>query len=442
MRYISTLQMQGVGAMSNPIAIATQGKGFFPMLARGQAITSRYGFTPLKMDQALAQLFATLNEFGVEATLPFTAVALKRQNLIAHKYQALGLELAVHGLVHVDYSQLTVKDQLEHLRCAQSIFKQAGVWATGFRCPYLRWDAGMLAALSECGFAYDSSQALAWEVTDGLETDTYRRVLDFYGAQFALDYPALPRVAHGLVRIPYCLPDDEALVERLRLTDGKAMAEIWLTMLDRIYQAGELFTLGLHPERVPLCQGALRAVLEKARSLSPSVWIARLDEIAAWCQALRKTQFEIFQNDHNWSLIKIQAPPEATILVQSLEVLAAIQPWAGSYQRITGNEFIFRSNKRPFIGLSPDCPPALSDFLRGQGYLIEISPQPQEYGFYLQRAHFTPEDERPLLTELNQGEWPLVRLGRWPGGARCGLAVTGDVDAFTLWDYGLRIWGK
>jgi len=125
-----------------------------------------------------------------------------------------------------------------------------------------------------------------------------------------------------------------------------------------------------------------------------------------------------------------------------LDVKAATQPWADSYQRIPGDEVIFRSSKRPFIGLSPDCPPALGDFLRHQGYLTEISPEPQAYEYYLWRARFSPEDERPLLTELEQGEWPVMRLARWPGGARCGLAVTGDVDAFTLWDYGLRIWGK
>jgi peptidoglycan/xylan/chitin deacetylase (PgdA/CDA1 family) len=440
MRYISTLQMQGVGSMSNPFAIATQGKGFFPMLRRGKAIISRYGSTSLKIDAALAQLMEILKQFSCQATLPVTAVALKRQSAIAHKYQALGAELALHGLVHVDYSQLDPEIQVDHLRRSRRLFEQVGVHPAGFRCPYLRWSAGTLAALRECGFAYDSSQAVAWDVTDSTETDAYRRVLDFYGAQFASEYPALPRMTDGLVRIPYCLPDDEALVERLRLTDDRAMAEPWLAMLDRTYQAGELFTLGLHPERVPQCQGALRAVLEKARSLNPSVWIARLDEVVAWYLALGQTSFEICQDDQDWSRITLHAPPRAAILVRSLDVKAATQPWADSYHHISENEIIFRSSKRPFIGLSPDCPPALGDFLRHQGYLTEISWQPQAYACYLQRDCFSPEDERPLLTELDQGAWPLVRLARWPGGARCGLAVTGDVDAFTLWDFGRRLW--
>lgn len=426
--------------MPNPLATATQGKGFFPMLARGRAITHRYGFTPAKMDSALALLADTLKQFSCQATISVTAVPLARQKAMAQKYQAQGLELAIHGLVHVDYSQLAPDEQLDHLQRAQLIFEQAGVRATGFRCPYLRWNEGTLAALSACGFAYDSSQALAWDVTDSLETDSYRRVLDFYDAQLASDYPALPRLTNGLVRIPYCLPDDEALVERLRLTDSHAMAEIWLAMLDHIYQAGELFTLGLHPERVLQCQEALRAVLDKARSLSPPVWIARLDEIAAWQLALEQMKFDICQEgDERWR-ITIQAPPGAAILVRSLEALSATQPWAGNYHYVPGKEILFRSNQRPMIGISPDSSPELNGFLRGQGFLAEVSSNAQDFSFYLHRPDFSSEDERSLLLELDQGDWPLVRLARWPEGARCGLAVTGDIDAFSLWDFGRRLW--
>ena len=43
--------------------------------------------------------------------------------------------------------------------------------------------------------------------------------------------------------------------------------------------------------------------------------------------------------------------------------------------------------------------------------------------------------------ELETGRFPLLRLGRWPGGAKSALAVTGDVDALTIWDYALRFFG-
>jgi hypothetical protein len=44
-----------------------------------------------------------------------------------------------------------------------------------------------------------------------------------------------------------------------------------------------------------------------------------------------------------------------------------------------------------------------------------------------------------MLVELNKSDISLLRLGRWPAAARSALAITGDIDAFTLWDYGRRI---
>ena len=47
-----------------------------------------------------------------------------------------------------------------------------------------------------------------------------------------------------------------------------------------------------------------------------------------------------------------------------------------------------------------------------------------------------------LLAQIEGGDFPLVRLGRWPNGARSALCVTGDIDALTIWDYGLRFLGR
>jgi len=433
---------QSLNRVTNSISTAAKGKGTFALLKRARAIVGRYGLTSAKIEYALSQFASTLQQFECKATFPVTAVALARHSAIIEKYQAQGIEFAIHGLVHVDHTQLSLNNQRANFSRAWRIFERAGIHVTGFRCPYLRWNADTLAALGECGFAYDSSQALAWDVVDGLATDDYHRVLAFYRAQAAADYPSLPRLTGGLVRIPYCMPDDEAMVERLQLTDGQAMAELWLEVLLRVHEAGELFTLGLHPERIVLCREALRAVLKRARSFSPAVWIARLDELATWWQALEEATFEVAQEVDGRSQLAIKAPPEATVLIRAIEVEALTQPWTHGYQRVPTNSFSFWGNRRPFIGLAPDSSPALRSFLRQQGYLVEIGADAQAYPFYIHRTRFTPHDERSLLAEIEKGDWPLVRLGRWPGGAQSALCITGDIDAFTLWDYGLRAWGR
>jgi hypothetical protein len=219
-------------------------------------------------------------------------------------------------------------------------------------------------------------------------------------------------------------------------------SEIWLAILERTYTAGELFTLGLHPERAALCQAALEATLAKARSLLPSVWMARLDEIDAWWRALSQTTFDLKSQDNDTFRIAIKAPSNATILMRAVQAHTPAQPWMPNYQRVSEAEFTLQSSLRPVIGLSPDSPPALGEFLQQQGYLIEISADAQSFPVYLQRTSFGLDDQRPLLVQLENRGWPLVRLGRWPDGAQSALAVTGDIDAFTLWDYGLRAFGN
>jgi hypothetical protein len=104
--------------------------------------------------------------------------------------------------------------------------------------------------------------------------------------------------------------------------------------------------------------------------------------------------------------------------------------------------FTISTIQRPVIGVSPKSTESLIDFLHHQGYLIEISEDSRNYPFYLERLDFKREDERPLLAQIESGTWPLLRLGRWPNGARSALCVTGDIDALTLWDYGLRFLGN
>jgi hypothetical protein len=254
------------------------------LFKRARAIGARYGLTAAKMNGALVRFVSLLQEHNCSATFPVTSVALARNKDVIRACQAQGIEFAIHGYAHVDYSALSLDEQVSHLKRACAAFEQSGIKASGFRCPYLRWNPDTLTAVQQQGLAYDSSQALAWDVVDGFETEAYRRVLDFYNAQAAVDCLALPRLIDNLVCIPYCLPDDEALVDRLRLSDAESMKEIWLRLLRRTYESGELFTLGLHPERIALCQEALGAVLGEARSLSPSVWIACLAEIAGWSE--------------------------------------------------------------------------------------------------------------------------------------------------------------
>jgi hypothetical protein len=426
----------------NPVSVAIKGKGTFNFIRRGTSIARRYGVTPGKMDRALAQFAAVLRQFECSATFPITTVALQRNPRLVGKYQAQGIEFAIHGYRHVDHSQLSPQEQSTHLASAQRIFAQAGIRAQGFRSPYLRWNSDTLAALQQGGLVYDSSQGLAWDVLNGSETPAYRHVLDFYGALSANDFPSLPSLQDDLVRIPYNLPDDEALVERLALASPEAGSEIWTSMLRRTYELGELFSLGLHPERIAPCHKPLTDTLAAARRLSPPVWIARLDEIAAWWRARSEATVQVTTGDDREFQVTVDGPPGVVALARGVHVQAATRPWISDYQQVETLSFTLRTERRPFIGVAPDSSDRLMRFLRQQGYIVETATDAGRYALYLDQTDLAEQDERGLLTQIEKADLPLVKLGRWPEGNRSALTISGDLDALTLWDYGLRFLGR
>jgi len=193
---------------------------------------------------------------------------------------------------------------------------------------------------------------------------------------------------------------------------------------------------------VQLCQDALRAVLLKARSLSPAVWIASLEEIANWYRALGEAFVEAQPQIGGGLQVCVHAPQGAMILARGIDIHEPVKPWSDGYNQVLTAEFTLRGEARPWIGLPPDPPRELYTFLRHLGYLIEVSPNQTEFSYYFSYKSFSLAHERPILQLLEGSQQPLVRFGRWPAGAKAALAVTGDVDAFTLWDYGLRMFNR
>lgn len=426
-----------------PIAVALKGKGLAALLKRVRTISARYGVNTNKMDRSLEQLSHLLQEFDCRATLPITTVALARNSGVIQKYQEQGIEFAVHGYRHIDHSQLSPDEQKDHFRQAKQIFQNEGIHCKGFRCPYLRWNEGTLSALSNVDYAYDSSNSLVWEVDERHGTDSYYRAIEFYGAQPAADYPAVPSFdsEKELVRIPYCLPDDESLVERLVWYSPNQMDDIWPQMFHQIHEQGELFNLGLHPERTAECAGGLKATMQAIQPIAAEVWRARLDEIAQWWVARYNAKIDITQPESASLCLTVNGLEGATLLLRSLEVKTPTTSWFDGYEQAAEMPCLVATNKRPFIGISPDSSPALMSFLKQQGYIVEESQEPNLYTFYLDRPTFSPEDQKPLVKQIENETFPLARLGRWPDGRRSAFCVTGDIDALTIWDYGLRFLG-
>jgi len=430
-----------------PLATALEGKGPATLAKRAWSIQQRYGPTAGRMDRALRQLADLLARYQCKGTFPITAAALGRNPAPIQRYQAEGIEFAVHGCYHVDHSQLSAADQVAHFAQAAQIFRQQGIQFSGFRAPYLRWNEATFPALSAAGFQYDSSPSLHWSVEPRFITEGYRIALEFYGAKPAADYPALPSLnpESGLVHIPYCLPDDEAIIERIAWDPPETMHRAWLTIFEDVHHRGELYNLGLHPERTRECTPALEPILQAVQQAGAAVWAARLDEINAWWRARLAANFTLTELEAGQWQLTVSGPAGTTLLAKGFakgNILAPATPWRDDYRRLEGLSVAVHSDKRPLIGLLGESSPALSHFLRQQGYLLQTGPQAEDCAIVLHRPNFTPDDERPLLTELESLPGPLLRLARWPHGAFSAFCVTGDIDALTIWDYGLRFAGR
>lgn len=425
----------------NPLAVAAKGKGPANLLRRARSIGARYGVGPRRMEERLSLMLDVVGATGGGATLPVTAAAAKRNPRVISRFAELGFEFAVHGYHHVDHTALSPETQAEQIGQARRLLEANGVPAVGFRAPYLRWNEGTLGALREHGFLYDSSQAFSWPVDGDLDAEAYQRALSFYGALSATEHPVLPRLEGGIVQIPCCLPDDEAVVERLKMTSPDRIAELWLAVQRETYERGELFTMQVHPERIQVCARGIAAVVQAARAASPSVWIARLEEIARWWVAREAATVVVRDSGAGRLRIDVRGPEGLVVLARRIDVPGR-EPWGYGYERIGSSGFDVPSEPRPFIAVHPSSPSSLSAFLREQGYIVESASSGGAHSHFISRDRFSRADERPLLDELDRLRSPLLRIALWPDGARSALAITGDVDALTIWDYGLRFLGR
>jgi len=427
----------------NPILLASKSKKPLALLKRARGISQRYGFTPIQMEKALERFIELLKQFDCGATFPITAFILGRYSRNFSRYLDQNIEFAVHGLTHVDYSQLAPKVQLTQLQQAIKIFGQAGISPTGFRSPYLSRNENLRKSLEKTGFSYVSNQPIMWDAIDpnaltSSVIGNYEHVLNFYDPWKACDRLSLPLLEDKLVEIPVSLPDDEILIDRLG-GENELVKKAWLCILRQTYLQGELFTLQLHPERINICAEALEEVLAEAKALAPAVWCARLDEIAAWWKAGSGATLEITKINEKGYHFSVSGPNGINVLVREVEIDAPTIPWNGGYRTVKELQFISKGTIKPIIGISSSTSKVLSRFLQQQGYFIEVGQEPERYTFYFDQVYFDVTQEKIILDQIEESGCPLIRLGRWPNGNQSALAITGDIDALSIWDYILRM---
>jgi peptidoglycan/xylan/chitin deacetylase (PgdA/CDA1 family) len=392
--------------------------------------------------------------------------------------QDAGAEIAVHSYDHVDLAAYPLAVAQEQLLRAMDAFARHGIEAHGFRCPYLSCTDELLDSSTAEMFRYSSNRGIDWNgwqdrvaehsgvdqvaqqsgvdkvpersgvsQTGRFTSVIYDTLQGFYQAPSAQERVCVPwRRAH-LVEIPLCLPDDLELFDGLHLT-WQEVAQVWLYILHQTHQRGEMFMLLYHPELAWRCREAFLVALNEAHRLTPAVWLARLQEIAAWWEEKAGFSHAVFTADAGLQVV-LHCSGRATILARGLPPSPADAPWGRvpehsgvdkGYWRITSRVLTVPAAMRPFVGLPAQTPPAVADFLKEQGYLLEIGADAQRCAVYLDDATLSRlTSQVALINHIESTPGPLLRYGRWPDGAKSAFCISGDLDALSLWDYASRL---
>jgi len=412
-------------------------RGVRNLALRANTLLNRFGWTPAKMEKSLNSLIEMSQKFGLKLSLPVTAIILERYPKIIQKLQDDGIELAVHGYVHTDYAQLSKEEQLEHFNRAIKVFKKQGIRFQGFRAPYTRWNEGTMLAVQELGFFWESSKTVLWDLLNENEMTlpeknwkAYKKVLNLYNPTDAGTNLVLPEIRDRFVEIPVTLPDDEMMLDRLRLSP-KDIKEVWKKILILTYNRGELFTLQIHPERFQLLREAVDGVLEVAKDYTPGIWLAGLSEIAQWWIERSEFSAKVHRTNNESYKILLNCSHRATILLG--------QSTVNSRKLTAARELQIQSKFPPVIGIGNDCSQELLKFLKREGYIMEEGKK-ENYGIYFEGVQDFNEFE--ILEQIEEKEFPLIRFWRWPYGMKSCLSITGDIDALTLFDFFIRPFGK
>jgi len=395
-------------------------------------ILSHYGISPKKLNKTLFDFYYLLKKYDVTPTFPVTATVLNRKPIIFKKLQDLGVEFAVHGYRHVDYTQLYPEDVGQHLSEAVAIFNQNGIRFSGYRYPYLRRDDERLKILKEYGFKWDSSEVIDWDVLDKnlfpIKTwNNYLKILETYQAEGRDTIPSLPFVNHGMIEIPVSIPDDDILIERLGIADHRFITNIWEAVVKKIRENEELFVVQAHPERFTQFKESVEQIVKTALSYG-DIWMVPLGEIAAWWQERENLTFSITKLKKN-----------RVRIVTSCSDRFNIQLAGKNHHQLMpqkeNQKWEVNCTLRPVIGLSSNPSMELTRFLKQEGFFYEIGQNPKKVAYFIPEIkELELSQKNRILNDIHQCPHPIVQYSRWPKGYRGCMAITGDIDGLDIWD--------
>jgi peptidoglycan/xylan/chitin deacetylase (PgdA/CDA1 family) len=423
-------------------------KGFIHSFERSAQILKRFCMGRKKFLQMISFLKQDLNG-GAKITFCVTASLLWGNAVLFRKLLEMGHDVAAHGYIHTNMKNKSRKEQIDIIRKCSHVFSQFQMPVSGFRCPYLSYNNDTLEVLQRGGFAWTSNNMILWpnglSGGNGREVKTLSKINNLYHIDSAESRPALPRFRDRCLDIPITGPDDEMLLDRFRVKKKAKIAEIWMNVLKKTHERGEMFHLLFHPERFPQIREGIKEIMDGLKKFDQPAWVASLMEITQWWRQRQTLSFEHEPTGDSRVMTWIKVPERGVMLVkaQGTQAPPAKGAFFGSYvqarpagRRNGRQAFLDAGQRKGTIGLSARCPAEMEMFLREEGFLVETSTRPEEHAVFLDGPRaFSRKDEAAVLGEIENSPFPVLRLWRWPDGKRSSFTISVDVDSVTLMDF-------
>ena len=228
------------------------------------------------MKDRIESYVVLLESYGARPTFPVTANVVSRHPDFFRDLRSR-CELSVHGLVHEDYRTIPRSVRSVHLDLSKRIFREIGIESPGFRAPYLSTNQDLFEDIKGARFDYDASTSVFWPVVE--RTRTVELALKAYSPMTVRE--ALPQmISRDVPILATSLPDDEILVDRLGIRNPARLSKLWIRAFELCLADGMPFVTDIHPERILLCEDALRALIVHATSVEPPVEILTMNELA------------------------------------------------------------------------------------------------------------------------------------------------------------------
>ncbi len=420
----------------NVLKFMYRSRGAANLVKRAGQVVTRFGPGPGRMGRRFDRFIDLLDEYECRPSFPITALPMQRHPKLTRHLIERGVELAVHAFTHSDLAAMDFEGQSANIGKAVHIFRKLGIPFCGFRAPYLHWNEDTMKVVETYQFRYSSNQAVLWNVLDvenmaARPRNGFEKGMEFYRPWIAEESIVLPFKRRGFVEIPVSLPDDEILLDRMYFHDPDVLASVWEKILERTYRRGELFTVQLHPERIDFFRNSLGGLLADAKRKKPGVWIATMSEIAQWWNDKSQNSAD-FRGMEGKVRANIKACRGAKIYIREEGMERTVEP----------GELEISGSKRPCVGVSAGSDRIAIQTLRDKGYIVEVGEDPDEFALHVGMiSGKNNEQVRKVLDDLEELHGPLLRFGTWPYGNQSALAVTGDIDALTLWDFIHRLRG-